>query len=104
MEVVNGEFTGFILGTHPYYTGKITVLKKMLGEAPVDYARSYTFGDSFADRPLMTLFGHPYAVHPGRRLHKHARKLRWEIIDNTFSAERDLCFDDSGILNKEQAE
>jgi len=87
MEVIDGKFTGLILGTHPYYKGKVPVLKELLGNAVIDYENSFAFGDSFADRPLLSLFGHPFAVHPGRLLSRHARKSGWEIVDNSFSAQ-----------------
>ncbi|MBN2417228.1 HAD-IB family hydrolase [bacterium] len=88
--VAGGAFTGRILGTHPYYRGKVTVLRRMLGDIDVDFVNSFAFGDSVADKPLLSLFGHPYTVHPSRLLRKYAEKCGWGILDHSFDPGRDL--------------
>lgn len=88
--VANGRFTGRIMGTHPYYRGKVTVLRNMLKGMDADFLNSFAFGDSVADKPLLSLFGHPYAVHPGRLLRTYAEKCGWGILDHAFDPERDL--------------
>ena len=80
LEIQNGLFTGQILGIHPYYHGKVKALKKYLGGRQVDYQNSYGFGDSWADFPLLSLFGNPIAVNPGKILRRQAKKEGWEVI------------------------
>ena len=82
LEIRNGQFTGRILGIHPYYHGKVKALHAYLGERPVDYENSYGFGDSWADIPLLSMFGNPFAVNPGRILKYRARKIGWPILQD----------------------
>jgi len=80
LEVRDGKLTGKIIGPYPYYQGKITILKELLGGGKVDYPNSTAFGDTWADVPLLSLFGHPVAVHPDFFLKRHARARGWEIV------------------------
>jgi len=80
LEIKDGLFTGQISGIHPYYHGKVQALKKYLAGRFVDFNSSYGFGDSWADLPLLTLFGHPIAVNPGRILRRQARERGWRVI------------------------
>lgn len=47
--------------------------------AGVDLARSYAYGDSVSDRPLLELVGQPVAVNPDLRLYRFARDRSWRI-------------------------
>ncbi len=80
METCKNRFTGRILGVHPYFNGKIKALHQFLGGRKVDYDRSFGFADSWADVPLLSLFGNPIAVNPGLFLRITARKKRWKMI------------------------
>jgi len=80
LEVRDGKLTGRIIGPYPYYKGKIAILNELLGGMEVDYPHSTAFGDTWADIPILSLFGHPVAVHPDFFLKRHARKRGWEII------------------------
>jgi len=80
VEIQNGKFTGRILGIHPYYHGKVKALRAYLNGRRIDYPRSYCFGDSWADFPLLSLFGNPVAVNPGRILKRRAEREGWKVI------------------------
>jgi len=80
LEIQNGLFTGQILGIHPYYHGKVKALKKYLDGRKVDYRNSYGFGDSWADFPLLSLFGNPIVVNPGKISRRQAKKKGWKVI------------------------
>ncbi|MBN1895015.1 HAD-IB family hydrolase [bacterium] len=80
LEVKDGKLTGKIIGPYPYYKGKITILNELLGGRAVDFPNSVAFGDTWADIPLLSLFGHPVAVHPDFFLKWHARARGWEIV------------------------
>ena len=84
MEVKNGVYTGGIVGTHPYGHGKVKALNDYLKGRRIDFSRSFAFGDSWADVPLMSLFGYPLAVNPGLLLRQHARRKKWTIIDDSL--------------------
>ena len=86
-EIKEGRFTGRILGIHPYLHGKVKALEKVLAGRKVDFACSYGFGDSWADVPLLSLFGNPIAVNPGQLLHRKAKKLGWTIIRDSIRYE-----------------
>ncbi len=79
-EIDQGKFTGRIVGIHPYHHGKVKALEEYLGDRPVNFALSYGFGDSWADMPLLSMFGNPIAVNPGRFLRRKARRRGWKII------------------------
>jgi HAD superfamily hydrolase (TIGR01490 family) len=80
MEVRGGLFTGHILGNHPYHHGKVSALLAAVGNTEVDFVNSYGFGDSWADVPLLSLFGNPVAVNPGHLLRREAKRRKWLII------------------------
>lgn len=80
MEIRDGKFTGRIVGIHPYYYGKVMALQKYLEGREIDYLQSYSFGDSWRDIPLLSLFGHPVVVNPGRIMKKKAQERGWKII------------------------
>lgn len=81
-EIRNGKFTGRIQGIHPYFHGKVSALEKYLNGRRVDFECSYGFGDSWADVPLLSMFGHPVAVNPGRLLRRRARKYGWAVVSD----------------------
>ena len=47
----------------------------------IDLAASYGYADSYSDLPLLEAVGNPVAVRPDVALFRHARKLRWNIVD-----------------------
>lgn len=79
-EIDQGKFTGRIVGTHPYHHGKVKALEEYLSGRKVNFALSYGFGDSWADMPLLSMFGNPIAVNPGRFMKRKARRRGWEIM------------------------
>ena len=80
VEIDDGKFTGRIVWIHPYHHGKVLALQKYLAGRNIDYHKSYGFGDSWADVPLLSLFGHPIAVNPGRILRRQALKRGWKVL------------------------
>ncbi len=50
--------------------------------APIDWAASHAYGDSYSDREFMQLVGHPVAVHPEHHLREHALENKWEILES----------------------
>jgi len=80
MELIDGKFTGRILGIYPFYEGKVQALEKYFKGKKVDYANSYGFGDSGADIPLLSSLGYPVAVNPRRKLRAEAFRKGWLVI------------------------
>ena len=80
LEIRDGIYTGHLIGVYPYYTGKIKCLEVLLDGAQIDFEKSFAFGDTWADLPLLSRFGQPVAVHPDVCLKIAARKRQWEIV------------------------
>jgi HAD superfamily hydrolase (TIGR01490 family) len=80
VEIQNGRYTGKIIP--PLITGiaKAEKIRELLSTQDVDWSSSYAYGDSFTDRDMLQLVGHPVAVYPDRKLHKLAKEKHWEIL------------------------
>jgi HAD superfamily hydrolase (TIGR01490 family) len=46
----------------------------------VDWSASFAYGDSFTDRDMLELVGHPVAVYPDKKLHALAQAQNWEVL------------------------
>ena len=79
-EIRKGLFTGRLLGTYPYFSGKVKAMNRYLDGQKVDFKNSYAFADRWEDIPLLSIFGHPVAVNPTWRLRKEAQKRGWTIL------------------------
>lgn len=80
-EVVDGHYTGNLIGEPCYREGKIENLNAWLSKNPeYDLTGSYFYSDSHNDIPLMSLVTHPTAVDPDEHLIEHAEKNNWPII------------------------
>lgn len=78
-EVVEGRFTGKLVGEFCYGSGKLARLRQALGD--VDLSRAWAYADSESDIVLMEQCGNPVAVSPSKALRASARKRGWEIVD-----------------------
>ena len=79
-EVVDGRFTGAVVGTPCYQQGKIARLKQWLQNREETFESSYFYSDSINDTPLLEWVDYPVAVDPDEKLRDHASKKRWPII------------------------
>ena len=80
VEIQNERYTGKIIP--PLITGiaKAEKIRELLSTQDVDWSSSYAYGDSFTDRDMLQLVGHPVAVYPDKKLHKLAQKKGWEVL------------------------
>jgi HAD superfamily hydrolase (TIGR01490 family) len=82
VEVLNERYTGNIIP--PLITGiaKVEKIRELLSAQgmDVDWSSSYGYGDSYTDRDMLGLVGHPVAVYPDKKLHKLAKEKDWEIL------------------------
>jgi HAD superfamily hydrolase (TIGR01490 family) len=46
-----------------------------------DLAEAFAYTDSYSDVPMLSIVGHPYCVHPDRKLARLARAYSWPILD-----------------------
>lgn len=80
LEIDNYTYSGRIESIHYYGKAKTSLVKKLAPELHADLGRSYCYADSCDDIEMMSLFGHPVAVHPDRYLKQVAMASRWKII------------------------
>lgn len=82
-EIVNGEFTGNVMGVPSFQEGKVTRLNGWLaerGQKLDDFRVSYFYSDSHNDLPLLKLVTNPVAVDADDTLLAYARQQNWPII------------------------
>jgi HAD superfamily hydrolase (TIGR01490 family) len=79
LHVRDGVYTGF-LDTPPLVgEARAAWLRRYAGASGLDLSRSYGYGDSYSDRPLLEAVGHPVAVNPDPHLYRHARSRHWPV-------------------------
>jgi HAD superfamily hydrolase (TIGR01490 family) len=79
LEIVNGMFTGAIVGVDCYGEGKRVWGERLAAAHRVPLAEAAFYTDSYSDRPLMDVVGHPVAVNPDRKLARYAAARGWPI-------------------------
>jgi HAD superfamily hydrolase (TIGR01490 family) len=82
LEVAAGSarvWSGRIVGEHMSGGAKLRAVTELAAHYGIDLARSYAYGDSAADVPMLSAVGYGVAVNPTRRLARAARKRGWQI-------------------------
>jgi len=69
---------GRIAGGHMSGGAKWCALRMLAARHGLDLSRSYAYGNSTGDRPMLEAVGHGIAVNPTRFLARVARKRGWE--------------------------
>ncbi len=72
-------WTGSIAGEHMSGGAKVTAMENLASQCRLDLARSYAYGDSARDIPMLERVGHAAAVNPTARLARRARRRGWLI-------------------------
>lgn len=75
-----GRLTGALYPPIPYGRGKECLLETYAHQHRIDLQRSYAYGDSLADRWVLSRVGHPRVVNPGWRLRWIARSRGWSVL------------------------
>lgn len=78
-EHVDGFYTGRLVGDMLHGSAKAEAVRRLAEEEGLDLARSYAYGDSTHDVPILSCVGHPYAINPDGRLRRHARRVGWPM-------------------------
>jgi HAD superfamily hydrolase (TIGR01490 family) len=89
LEVEDKRFTGRIVGAHPFGVAKAECLATINRADRFDLKRSFAYADSFADRHLLAMVGHPVATNADAALRKIAERRGWMIED--FAGNDGLC-------------
>jgi HAD superfamily hydrolase (TIGR01490 family) len=79
-ELVDGRYTGELVGVPSFGIGKVTRLNAWLAETQFNLQGSHFYSDSANDLPLLELVDHPVAVDPDSRLRDIAERRQWPII------------------------
>jgi len=79
-EIIDGRYTGHIVGEPCFREGKIAHLRHWLQTSGESLQDSYFYSDSHNDLPLLQLVDHPVAVDPDAALQAHAEAHGWPII------------------------
>ncbi|MEH6470679.1 MAG: HAD family hydrolase [Halopseudomonas sp.] len=79
-ELIDGRYTGQLIGTPCYQEGKVVRLNQWLEERDHDLSGSYFYSDSRNDIPLLELVDHPIAVDADEALTQHAKAKGWSLI------------------------
>lgn len=80
LEIVNGKYTGNIIGTPTFQEGKVERFNQWLEEQNESNDGSYFYSDSINDLPLLLEVENPIAVDPDSALRKEAESRNWKII------------------------
>lgn len=79
VELVDGAFTGRIVGVPCFREGKVTKLREWMARTGGDLEGSWFYSDSRNDLPLLEQVDHPVAVNPDAVLEQEARRRNWPI-------------------------
>ena len=80
--VEGGNFTGEIVGEHPFGIGKKYWLEYIQKKYNLNFSRCYGYGDHFSDRFFLEQVGNPIAVKPDKKMRAYAIEKKWLITDS----------------------
>ena len=82
LEVRDGHYTGRIVPPLISGAAKAEQARQLLSAhgGEIDWGSSYAYGDSFTDRDMLRLVGHPVAVYPDAKLYALAQARSWEVL------------------------
>lgn len=78
-----GVLTGSLEGPRPFGEDKLRIVEDFCRENGLAPGDCTAYGDSWADRHVMSFCGRAVAVYPGRRLARLAREKGWRILEAT---------------------
>ncbi len=79
LEVFNGLYTGRSNGPLCFGAEKAIQLRKFCEINDSSPEKSWYYGDSESDIPVMEVVGHPTCINPERRLRKMADRKNWKV-------------------------
>ncbi|MDP8970525.1 MAG: HAD-IB family hydrolase [Actinomycetota bacterium] len=97
-EIVDGAYTGRLVGPFCYGDGKAEAVRKLVADRGYDLARCYAYADSASDLPILQLVGHPVAVNPDRSLMSVAHRRGWPVVEFNRQAKQAAKVSAAGTL------
>ena len=79
VELVQGNFSGFVAGDVLWGPAKARAVKRLARRARVDLARSYGYANGDEDVPFLEIVGNPRPLNPASGLERVARERRWPV-------------------------
>jgi HAD superfamily hydrolase (TIGR01490 family) len=79
-EIVDGTYTGKLVGSFCYGEGKVTAITELARWEGLQLDQCYAYSDSASDLPMLEAVGHPVVVNPDAKLERHARRNGWPIV------------------------
>ncbi|GHC18692.1 HAD family hydrolase [Aidingimonas halophila] len=79
-EIINGHYTGRVIGTPSYREGKIVRVEAWLADKEHTLDDAWFYSDSHNDLPLLERVGYPVAVDPDEVLEHEAEARNWRIM------------------------
>ena len=76
----DGRFTGELDGPPIGEAEKARRIRQYAADHNIDLTRSFAYGDSVADLPMLESVGFPVAINPDRALAAVARKRGWNVL------------------------
>lgn len=78
-EMVDGNYTGELIGIPTFQAGKVEALKAWLAQRD-EYTATHFYSDSINDLPLLEQVDHPVVVDGDERLVAHAQAQGWPCV------------------------
>lgn len=75
----DGFYTGRLVGDMLHGRAKAAAVTALAKREGVDLSRSYAYGDSTNDVPILSTVGNPCAINPDSRLRRHAAAVGWPV-------------------------
>jgi HAD superfamily hydrolase (TIGR01490 family) len=79
-EMIDGQYTGKVVGTPSYAEGKVTRLNEWLEKHEQTFDETWFYSDSHNDIPLLRKVDHAIAVDADDALIAEAKKQNWSVI------------------------
>jgi len=80
LEIINGKFTGKILGDIVYGKNKVKVAEEFIKKNNFNLDNSYAYTDHISDLDLLLMVSNPFAVNPDNFLVAEAKKRNWPVL------------------------
>lgn len=81
LEIVNGIYTGKIIGDIMYSKQKLNAVNSYIQLNQLSFENSWGYGDHDTDAFLLSKVTHAYAVNPSKKLKKIALQNNWPILN-----------------------
>ena len=80
LEVLQGTYTGKILGTQTIGEGKLTSLLEYVQKNNFCLKQSYGYGDHISDKPFLKAVDNPYVLATNEDIVSYAKSNSWHIL------------------------